>query len=174
MTKNKIFYLLIFIILFGFSSCATDPLLRKYIVGAWQPVKLGSVDITKFLPRDDTLQHQFTQNDYESMLEIKKSLKPQDAVSDGSSPESGLTQMLHEASTPYKFITQGYYGERMNPGHPIRGTWKLKKKGTKLVLTDATTKEQFILVIDSLSSDKMTATNKLLPNGLKVTYLKNK
>lgn len=174
MKKNTFFYLLIFMILFGLPSCATDPLLRRYIVGAWQPVKLSSIDINKFLSSDGTPSQQFTQEDYKMLLDLKQNLSK--TAANGTIQKStgaDFSLLVNEASTSYKFTSEGF-GARSNPEHSLKGTWKLKKKGTKLVLTEVNTKEQFILLIDSLSSNKMVATNKNLPNGLKITYLKGK
>jgi hypothetical protein len=172
MTKNTLFYLLIFTILFGFSSCATDPLLRKYIVGNWQPVRIGGMDIKKLLPAEDTLPHQYSAEEVKMMIEFKQNLSTRGP--DGTLQKStgaDFSQMLNEAGTAYKFISDGF-GARINPVHPMKGSWKLKNKGKKLVLTDVKTKEQFTLLIDSLSSKKMVATNKNLPNGLKINYIK--
>ena len=167
-------------ILFGLSSCATDPLLRSYIVGTWQPVKVGSVDIKKLLPADDTLVQQYTQEDYQMLIDLKTLAKQlgegssQTSIGeDGSAPKlpgDDFLILLNEANTSYKFAKEGY-GARFNPDQPVKGKWKLKKKGTKLVLTDDRTKDQFIILIDSLSSKKMVATNRNL-NGLKITYIK--
>ena len=167
-------------ILFGLSSCATDPLLRSYVVGTWQPVKIGSVDIKNLLPRDDTLATQYTEEDYKMLIELKTQAKQSgegtsqtSTGADGSAPKAPVDdflRLLNEANTSYKFATEGH-GARFNPDQPVKGTWKLKKKGTKLVLKDMRTKEPFIILIDSLSSKKMVATNKYL-NGLKITYIK--
>jgi hypothetical protein len=174
MKNNTIFYFLIFIILLGLQSCATDPLLKRYIVGSWQPVKLGSVDIKKLLPRDDTLPQQFTQEERKMLLDLKQNLsKPGANGTSQKSTVADLSLLINEANTSYKFTSEGF-GARFNPGQPIKGKWKLKKKGTKLILTEVNTQEQFILLIDSLSSNKMVATNKNLPNGLKITYKKGK
>lgn len=173
---------MIFTILLGLSSCATDPHLRSYIVGVWQPVKIGSVDIKKLLQRDDTSAHEYTQEEYKMLLDLKNMSKQ---VADGTSqtigedgtapalPQTGLSRLINEANTSYKFTADGF-GARFNFEHPIKGKWKLKKRGTKLILTEINTQEQFILLIDSLSSNKMVATNKNFPNGLKITYVKGK
>jgi hypothetical protein len=174
MKKNTGFYFLIFTILFGLSSCATDPLLRRYIVGNWQPVKLGSMDINKLLVSDGTPPRQLTQEDYKMLIDLKENLSK--TAANGAiqkSTEADFSSMVNEASTSYKF-TSGGLGARDNPKQPIKGTWKLKKKGTKLVLTEVNTKKTFILLIDSLSSNKMVATNKNLPHGMKITYIKGK
>jgi hypothetical protein len=172
MIKNTSSYLLIFMILLGISSCATDPLLRKYIVGDWRPVKVGTMDLQKLLPKDDTVPYQYTQEEIKMMIELKQSLSRKAA--DGTLQKSTGTDfsiMLTEANTAYNFTSKGI-GIRYHPYQPIKGKWKLKNKGTRLVLTDLKTKEQFILKIDSLSSKKMVATNNNLPNGLKITYIK--
>ena len=172
MKKNTVFSLLIFSILFGLSSCATDPLLQGYIVGAWRPVKLGSIDLQRVLSGGDTLARQYNQEDIKMLTELKKSLSnPSSTGTLKNTTKAGFSLLFKEAATSYKFTSEGY-GARDYAGQPIRGTWKLKKKGTKLILTDLTTKEKFILLIDSLSSKRMVATNKNLPDGLKITYLK--
>jgi hypothetical protein len=174
MKKNTVFYLLIFSILFGLSSCATDPVLKSYIVGAWQPVKLGSINLQRVLSGGDTLARQYNEEDAKMLTELKMRLSnssPNGTVKKTTSADFSL--LFKEAGISYKFTKEGF-GARANAEQPIRGTWKLKKKGTKLILTDLTTKEKFILLIDSLSSKRMVATNKYLPDGLKITYLKAK
>jgi hypothetical protein len=172
MRKNTILYLMIFTILIGFQSCTTSALLRSYIIGPWQPVKAGSMDIKKLFPMDDTLTHQYTEEDYKMLTDLKQNLSK--AGAGGTSQKSTMkdfNNMITEIATSYKFTKEGI-GARENPTQPFKGKWKLKKKGTMLVLTDISTKEQFILLIDSLSSKKMVATNKYLPKGLKITYIK--
>ena len=172
MKKNTFFNLLIFVILIALSSCATDPLLRKNIVGEWNPVKIGSVDLLKIIPAGDEAVPQYTPEDVKTLNELKQNLSKTNA--DGAMQKStgdDFLRLLSEANTSYVFREEGF-GGRLNPEQPLKGTWKLKKKGTRLILTDDRTKEQFVLIIDSLSSRKMMATNKNLPNGMKVTYIK--
>jgi hypothetical protein len=173
MKKNTIFYFLILTILLGLSSCATNQLFKRNIIGAWQPTKVGAIDIKKFLPRDDTIAQSFNDEDYKMMTDLKQSLSKPDgsgAVQKGTMEDFSL--MVNEAITPYRFTSDGF-AARDNPRQPLKGTWKLNKKGTTLTITDVNTQEDFILQIDSLSSTKMVATNKNL-NGLKVTYIKGK
>jgi hypothetical protein len=161
---------IIFAILMGLSSCATDPHLRRYIVGGWQPVKLGSIDLQKLVPRDDTLPQQYTDEDYKMLLDLKQNLSktaPDGTYQKGTGED--YSSLINEANTSYKFTSDGF-GARLNASQPMKGKWKLKKRGTKLILTEINTQEQFVLTIDSLSSTKMVATNKNLPKGLKVTY----
>ena len=170
MKKNILHYFIIFIILSSLTSCATDQLSRKYIVGNWQPVKIGSVDIQKLFPRDDTLAHQYTEDDYKLLLDLKQTAAKLGPRDDASGVDY-FSVVLNEVNTSYKFTKEGI-GARANSFQPIKGKWKLKKKGTKLILTDYGTQEQFILLIDSLTSNKMVATNKNLPDGMKITYVK--
>jgi hypothetical protein len=171
MKRNIFNYLVIFIFLSALTSCATDARLKGYIVGVWQPVKLGSVDIKKLLSRDDTMPHQYTVEDYKMLLELKMSAGKLDASE--NSGADYFSVLINEANTSYKFTKEGL-GARSNSDQPLKGKWKLKKKGTRLILTDFRTKDQFILMIDSLTSGKMVATNKNLPDGMKVTYVKGK
>jgi hypothetical protein len=171
--KKSIFnYSVIFIILAALTSCATDARLKGYVVGVWQPVKIGAVDIQNLFQRDDTLPHQYTEEDYKILLDLKMSAAKQNA-SESSTGADYFSVLINEVNSSYKFTKEGL-AARANPDQPIKGTWKLKKKGTRLILTENSTKEQFILMIDSLSSNKMVATNKNLPNGLNVTYIKGK
>jgi hypothetical protein len=172
MKKNTFFYLLFFAILFAFPSCATDPLLRKYIVGQWNPVKIGSVDLIKIIPAGEVDVPPYSQEEYKMLTDLKQNLSKTNAEgSSQRSTEEDFNRLLSEANTSYIFRNEGF-GGRLNPEQPMKGKWKLKKKGTRLILTDDRTKEQFVLIIDSLSSRKMIATNKNLPNGMKVTYIK--
>ena len=173
MKRNLVFYFMIFTILYGLSSCATDALLKRNIVGVWQPTKIGTIDIQKLLPGDGTIVQQYTQEDHQMLLDLKKSLsKPAGNGTSQKSTGADFSLLVNEASTTYRFTSDGF-GARDNLGEPLKGTWKLKNKGTMLIITDANTKQQFILRIDSLTSNKMVATNKNL-KGLKVTYLKGK
>ena len=174
MKKNTILYFFIFTILLGFQSCATDPLLRSHIIGTWQPVSLGSVDVQKLWPSDGSVAEQATPEDNKRLIDLKQSLSNQSAngILQRSTAED-FERLISEATTSYRF-TSDNLGARVNPEQPMKGEWKLNKKGTKLTLTNPETKEKFILLIDSLSSNKMVATNINLPNGLKVTYSKSK
>ena len=175
MKRNTVFYFMIFIIMFGLTSCATDPLLRGYIVGSWQPSKFGRTDPQKLLDAGEVMEDsQYTMEDQKMLDDLKHNLiKPDAKDTLQRSIGDEWTIMVNEINTSYMFSSEGS-GSRLNPDHPLKGTWKLNKKGKKLVLTGFDKKDQFILLIDSLSSNKMVATNKNLPNGLKITYLKNK
>jgi hypothetical protein len=172
MKKNSIFYFFIFTILLGLQSCATDPLLRSHIVGNWQPVSLGSLDVKKLWPSDGTVAEPTTPEDNKMLIDLRQGMLKPDAngIMQKFTGED-FSRLISEATTSYRFTSDGA-GARVNPEHPMKGEWKLNKKGTKLTLTNPDTKEKFILLIDSLSSNKMVATNKNLPNGLKVTYSK--
>lgn len=173
MRKNTIFYFLILMILLGLSSCATNQIFKRNIIGAWQPTKVGAIDINKFLPRDDTIAQSFNDEDYKVMTDLKQTLsKPDGSGTIQKGTMEDFSHLINEAITPYRFTTDGF-AARDNPMQPLKGTWKLNKKGTTLTITDVNTQEDFILQIDSLSSTKMVATNKNL-NGLKVTYIKGK
>ena len=172
MKKRALHYLLIFTIILSVSSCATDPLLRKYISGEWRPLKLGSLDLQKVIPDGDAEVPQYTQEDMNTLTELKETLSvknPDGTVKKSTSED--FDRMIAEASTSYIFRSDGY-GGRVGPLQPVKGTWKLKKKGTRLILKDEKTKEQFVLIIDSLTSKRMVATNKYLPGGMNITYLK--
>jgi hypothetical protein len=172
MKKNSLIYFLVFAILFAVSSCATDSHLKSRIVGVWKPVKIGSIDIQKLVPRDDTIAQKYTEDDKKMLLELKgSSSKPSAGGTPGKSTIKDFSQLINEANTTYKFTKEGL-GARDNPQQPIKGTWKFKNKGTKLVITDERAQQEFVLQIDSLTSDKMVATNKNMPNGLKITYIK--
>ena len=171
--KKSALYLFFFAILFSTSSCGTDPLLRTYISGEWRPVKFASIDMNKMIPSGDTAVPQYNQEDYKMLTELKQSLSTTNNP-DGSGRKStgeDFTRMITEANTTYIFRREGF-GGRLNPETPIKGSWKLKNKGKRLILTDDRTKEQFVINIDSLTSKRMVATNKNLPNGMKVTYVK--
>jgi hypothetical protein len=173
MKKNSAYYFLILMILFGLSSCATNQLVKRNIIGAWQPTKVGAIDINKFVPRDDTIARSFNDEDYKMMTELKQTLAKPDgsgAIQRGTKEDFSL--LINEAITPYRFTSNGF-AARDNPRQPFKGTWQVNKKGTTLTITDVNTKEDFILQIDTLSSTTMVATNKNL-NGLKVTYIKVK
>jgi hypothetical protein len=172
MKKNTFYYLLIFGILFTLSSCATDPLMRKNIIGVWVPEKFGTMDMRKLIPDGDSAGPQYSESDYKMLNDMKESLSKtgsEGKVEKGS--EDDFSRMIMEASTTYAFREEGI-GGRMSPVNPVKGKWKMKKKGTRLVLTDDLTKDQFVLIIDSLTSKRMVATNKYLPNGMKISYKK--
>lgn len=170
--KKSTLYLFIITIAVALSSCATDPLLRTYVSGEWKPVKLGSLDIQKIVPDGDIVVPKFTHEDEQVLMEMKNSLSTKNA--DGTEKKStseDYARLIAEANTSYIFRTEGF-GGRLNPETPIKGPWKLKSKGKRLILTDEKTKEKFVIIIDSLTSKRMVASNKYIPGGMKVTYLK--
>jgi hypothetical protein len=172
MRKNTFIYLMIFTILVGFQSCATDQLLKSYIVGPWIPVKAGAIEIKKLFPENDSVARQYNEEDRKMLTELKQNLSKTGAGGTSQrSTEKDFANLINEIKTSYKFTKEGF-GARDNQLQPIKGTWKLKKKGKILVLKETVTKQQFILEIDSLTSKTMVATNKNLPKGLKITYMK--
>jgi hypothetical protein len=159
-------------ILLGSSSCATNQLVKRNIIGTWQPTKVGDINIEKLLPRDDTIAQSFNDEDYQMMTDLKQNLSKPDESGAIKGTMEDFSLLVNEAITPYRVTSNGF-AARDNPRQPFKGTWQLNKKGTTLTITDVNTKEDFILQIDSLSSTTMVATNKYL-NGLKVTYIKGK
>jgi hypothetical protein len=131
------------------------------------------MDIKKLLPRDDTIAQSFDKEDYEMMTNLKQTLsKPDESGAIHKSTKEDFSNLVNEANTPYRFTSEGF-AARDNPRQPLKGTWKLNKKGTMVTITDVNTQKDFSLQIDSLSSTIMVATNKNL-NRLKVTYIKGK
>ena len=171
MTRNKILFLAVILCAAMITSCTTNKAARRNLIGYWNPYKVGTVELKKLQPSDDTIPHQYNQEDYDMMNEMKRSLgKPSgDGTSKGSSSE--FESLIVEASTSYVFSGEGYAG-RDNPLRPMRGTWKMNKKGTEVTITDAGSLETFTLSIDTLTPSKMIATNPML-KGLKVSYFKN-
>jgi hypothetical protein len=172
MTKKTLLSLVAIIIITGMTSCATNKKARSYVVGQWEPYKLGSVEIKKLLPKSDTVSPQYSQEDYNALNDIKKSMgKPSGDGTKKKFTSEDFSALVEEAATTYMF-TREEYASRDNIKTPMRGLWKLNKKGNQLTISNLDTPETFVLSIDSLTSMMMIATNPYL-KGMNVTYLKN-
>jgi hypothetical protein len=172
MTKKPFLSLIAILIITGMTSCATNKKARAYIVGQWEPYKLGSVEIKKLLPRADSVALQYSQQDYNALNDIKKSMgKPSGDGTNKKFTSTDFNNLVEEATTTYMF-TREEYASRDNVKTPFRGMWKLNKKGNQVTISNLDTPETFVLSIDSLTSVMMIATNPNL-KGMKVTYLKN-
>ena len=171
MTRNKILFLAVIIISAALTSCATNKAAKRNIVGHWQPYKVGTVELRKLQPSDDTVAHQYSQDDYTMLNDLKRSLGKPASGEAAKGSSSDFENLIVEASTAYIFSVEGYAG-RDNATRPMRGNWKMNRKGTEVTITDAGSLESFSLSIDTLTSSKMIATNPNL-KGIKVSYYKN-
>jgi len=172
MNKIRLSQVFVFALFLSLTAC-TPSKFNALIVGTWQPVKLGTLDIQQNNSEGDTTSGiPYLQNNRvldllkQSVLETKEK---------GMTTEDVLEQVkktIDEPRVVYTFAAKGK-GIRIVPGgEPMQGTWKFKNRGKLLVLTDKKNGQSFKLSIDTLTSSKMVVRNVNLPKEMRVTYIK--
>ncbi|MFH1937201.1 MAG: hypothetical protein ABIK52_06535 [Bacteroidota bacterium] len=171
MKKIRLIQGLSFALFLSLTAC-TPAKYKTYIVGNWRPAVLESVDSKHYSLTPDSATNQFTGIAH-AFDPIKQSLldsnKTRITVEDFMEQIQAVTA---ETRTMYTFSSNGT-GTRVVPdGISMRGTWKLKKRGKLLVLTNPDITQPFKLTIDTLTSTRMVVRNPYMPQGMRLTYIK--
>ena len=162
-------------LLLSFTACTPEKY-TTYIIGRWQPEKIGNYDIYPSTLAEDSEQSQHTSQDNQALDQLKQAIYKSEQNQKGITV-TDLDAMFKTASmeseTSYTLFERGK-GIRKAPGsESTEINWQLKKRGKLLVISGRGISKRIKFNIDSLSMTKMVVNNQSnLPRGMKLTYSK--
>jgi hypothetical protein len=163
---------ILLLISFIISSCATNHAVEKLLIGKWNPVHVENLAPGSY------------------QLGAMKTIKVDTSTTEGTTKEIELTlpatpdnkeakivrYMNNEQNSPVLIsITNNQRKvEKYFPGKTVSGTWKLKKKGKRLVVKETETGKMVTLDIVSLTDSTTVLIQKLPFGDIKIKYAKVK
>ena len=173
MNVYKIFPLLAFISLIVVAnSCKVTYPNEKLIIGKWKPVKVEKSFDTSYLKAQGTqLPKSAVAMDTASQKKGKKSSSQAPAVN----KDNQLIRLAQsEERSSFEMISENKQVLKHYPGKTISGTWKMKKKGTRIVVKGKENGKKFTIDILDINDSTLVAKEQFPFGLLKVTYHKEK
>lgn len=161
--------------LLSLTAC-TPAKFNTYIIGRWQPQKIGNHDIYPSTLAEDTELKPISSPDNQALDLLKQSIYDAGKKQKGTTITDMKAQFKKankESLTTYIFTSPGK-GIRVIPGgESMEITWRFKNGGKLLVIKDPGISDRVKLVIETLTMTTMVIRNKSnLLKGITVTYIK--
>lgn len=172
-----------------FSSCVTIHPNEKLIVGEWKPVK-----VEKFFTPEEEEQLKNAQSQSTGTRPPAEVEKPAAATGNtsfsttpppptpdqgrggeragGRNPEAELNKRMQVESRSNMMIFRDKTLEKFYREKTVEGTWKLKGKGSVLVIKVPERREIYRVDIIKIAEDSLVVVGTLPIGGIKITYEK--
>jgi len=154
------------------SSCSTNREVEKLLIGKWNPVTVENLTPNSYQPGATETVKVDTSTEEGTHKEVSLTLP--------SHPQGKAAQierfMENEKRSPVtlSIINNQKTVEKVIPGKTLKGTWKLKKKGKRIVIKETETGKSYTFDIVSLSDTTSVFIERLPLGDLKVKYAKQK
>jgi hypothetical protein len=160
----------LFTLLSGFSlilfitSCAVTYPNEKLIVGDWKPVTAE-----KYVPPPRPSKSQATPGD--TVKAAKKAARQaSDAIAPDPKDENQLKRMIQtELRSPISVYASKDV-VKFYPGKNVKGTWKMKKKGTRIVAKELHGDKKLTMDILEITDNSATVVERLPFGDIKIVY----
>jgi hypothetical protein len=157
---------MLFILLIA--SCAVTHPNEQLIVGDWKPVKAE-----KYIPPPKESKTKQSQADTAKMA--RKSQKPKKARLAGDTEfENQLQRMMQTEMRSPISVNANNTVVKFYPGKIIKGTWKLKKKGTRIVAKEKEANKKMTLDILEISENSISVVERFPFGDIKIDYARKK
>jgi hypothetical protein len=154
------------------SSCATNHAVEKLLVGKWNPVTVENLTPNSYQPGATETVKVDTSTEEGTHKEVNLTL-PTNPTGKNAKIERFMSTEMRSPIT-LSIINKQKTVEKFIPGKTAKGTWKLTKRGKRIVIKESETGKSYTVDIVSLS-DTATVFIERLPFGdLKVKYAKQK
>ncbi|MBC8315154.1 MAG: hypothetical protein H8E51_06590 [Bacteroidetes bacterium] len=166
---------LVFALLLSLTAC-TPAKFNTYIIGRWQPQKIGNHDIYPSTLAEDTESKPSSSPDNQALDLLKQSIYDAGKKQKGTTITDIKAQFKKankESLTTYIFTSPGKGTLVIPGGESMEMTWRFKKGGKLLVINGPGTSYRVKLAIETLTMTTMLIRNKSsLLKGITVTYIK--
>jgi hypothetical protein len=192
--KNYLTAVTLFLLACALTSCAlVKSPNEKLIVGTWTPVK-----VEKYISPED-LEKMKTQasgttsgtatatgakgatgntakNDTASKAKMaaKGGTQGTGQGTPQQRAEQRLDRLIQAEQRSPLIIGADKIAVKNYPGNPVKGSWKMNAKGTKVTAKNFKTKEKYVLDIVEITDAKMVIIENLPIGALKINYVKEK
>lgn len=153
------------------TSCASMQPNQKKLIGTWKVVKIEKYNIP-------SVPAQTSSAASSASKASKTTAAPSDTSASASAQaakfEEKLAKMIRTEEHSLLIFNADKTAVKETPGKTMHATWKLKKKGTHLVVDVKESGKKMDIDILHINDTSITAITKLPVGGLKVTYRKQK
>ena len=163
-------------------SCATFQPNQKRLVGTWKAVSVEKYNIPNLktatqntpqvVPDRKTGTNTGTNTTTATTIVVDTNASSQ--VPEKSRAEKVLARMIENEKTSTLTINADKTALKESPGKTVHATWKLKKKGTQLLIATKETGKKMTVEIQKITDTSAVVLETLPIGGLKVTYHKVK
>ncbi len=180
----------------AFTSCAITSPKEKLLVGTWKPVKVEKYISPEDMEKLKSKNAQGTSSSTPGSSATNPSGKParMDSVTkakmaaqsggrganEGDNPalraEERLNRLIQSEARADLVITSDKKAGKMAvitlPGAPVKATWKMNHKGTKITTKNLKTKDKYVFDVIELTENKAVFIQNLPIGGIKISYTK--
>ena len=149
------------------SSCATSYPNQKKLIGTWKVIKIEKYDIPSVaVANAATAQKAKTGDVHDTSSAV--------AVSELSKRDKVINRMMEKELHSSLTINKDQTAVKELPGKTVHATWKLKNKGTRLLIDSKEEGKKMTIDILHINDTSAVVLENLPVGGLKVTYKKEK
>ena len=162
-------YTLILPVVFFISSCATTYTNEKLIVGGWKTIHAEAYN-EKGINKSGT-KPAATQQAKSGPSTIKPVTNP---PKEQPGKDDRLTRMIQTEIRSTLSVYDNKTFEKTYEGKVTKGTWKLQKKGTRIIARNNETSKKTMMDILSISDTTATVVETTDFGKIKINYIKRK
>ena len=163
------------------NSCKVTHPNEKLLIGKWTPVtveKYSDELSQKAAPASGTTKSTAAEPSRSKPQTDTASSRNQRAVGDGS-PDANAENMYNrqiatEQRTSLEIYTEKKTVVKQYPGKTIKGTWKMKKKGTQVTAKDNVTGKKLTLDLQKINDTSAVVIERFPFGDIRITYKKEK
>lgn len=166
--KGLFFYAAGFLLAIITTSCATVYPNEKLIVGKWRPVH--AEEYIEMKANNTSSKPAVKQTEKNTVV-----VQNTETVTTGAQAHSGdkMNRMIQTELQSPMVIYANKTAEKTFPNRTVTVTWKMKKKGTRVIATNEQTSRQLKLDILSVSDSTLVVVERSDEGNIKVKYIKD-
>lgn len=167
--KRNLTLLLAFTFVFLTTFCNAGQPIQKRLLGTWKVVKVEKYDIPNIPtpPPQNTQKGTATPGDTTAMSATA-------TLHQTSKMEDRLNRIIQNEMLSKMTINADKTAIEERPGKTVKGTWKLKKHGTVLLVNSKEKGKKMTIDIIRVNDTSAVVIQRLPIGGLKITYRKEK
>jgi hypothetical protein len=158
------FFILSSLVIFLYSCAATYPN-EKLIVGDWKTIKVEKYEPPVKAPKPSNKPADTTHKSH------KKS-STATAVAPDPKLEHQLERMIQTEMRSSMTVYPNKNVAKFYPGKTVKATWKMKKKGTRIVAKELNSDKKMTLDILEINDNTATVVERLPFGDIKILYMK--
>jgi hypothetical protein len=176
MKISRLFILFALISLVPFAnSCKVTYPNEKYMIGSWTPVKVEKYTEPVTPTAEGEIPKEAQRPVAKSDTNVQKGKSGTQSSVQTRTPEEELQRMITtEGRTTLVVYSEKKMVVKNYPGKIVKGTWKMKKKGTQVIAKEITTGKKMTMDILSINDTSAVVVERLPYGDIKITYKKDK
>jgi hypothetical protein len=174
MKKLKLIILSAFIIAIPFiNGCKVTYPNEKYLNGKWVPVKVEKYIEPGKVASEQANKQQSQQPVVKSDTNVQKDKAKNSGTVQSRTPEQNLSRMIEvEQRTVLEIFPENKTVVKDYHGKVVKATWKMKKKGTRIIAKENTTGKKLTLDILEINDTSVVVIEHSPVGKIKIHYRK--